>query len=215
VLIGAFNPAIIEPHWLARMELIGGSEADATKPQVISTEVSSFRLSWASFQVLKDRFAAESLDQGHDVHLYNLVDGIFKKLEHTPLRMLGLMRRSHYEMPSIEDWHALGDHFAPKAIWKDILASSGPRSLPGLRTLVVEGNRSTVAKWTRIKIEPSLRMPPGKFGVFIEVHEEYAATTAEDDYESSQHILRTLESEWSSFIREADSMSEKILSLGA
>jgi hypothetical protein len=195
------------------MELIGGAEADAAEVQVVSPEVTAFRLKWVSIQVLSQKLVAESRDRAHDVHLLNLVAGCFARLEHTPIRMLGTFCRGHYELSSEEEWHALGDRFAPKEFWRGVMSSSIRDGTPGMRTLVIEGNRpGSSANWIRVKIEPSLQMSPGKYGIFIELHEEHGVK--EPDHETTSLLIRRLQGEWEPFLRTADEISEKILSSG-
>lgn len=211
VLVGSFNPAIIQPHWLASMDLIRADEADKATIQVISPQVSVFSLSWLTMQVVPEKFIAESLDAAHDQHLPVLVAGIYARLEHTPFSMMGLIWRGHYDLESEDHWHRLGDRLVPKNLWKEVLTSPIREGTPGLRTLVVEGTRPNGrgGKWVRAKIEPSVRI---RNGVYVELHEHYDATERGDDAPSA--LIESLQNEWSGFLAESASIAQRILVWG-
>lgn len=62
VALGSFNPAIFHPVWFARHELIREAEADASKVQVVSPEVTVVEAEWFSLQVTTERFSLETRD---------------------------------------------------------------------------------------------------------------------------------------------------------
>jgi hypothetical protein len=194
------------------MDLIRADEADAAKVDVISPQITSFSLEWAQIQVFPERFAAEATDGAHAVHVQNLVAGTFARLEHTPFSQMGLTWRAHFQMPSEEAWHALGDLLAPKAVWRKILTNTIRDGTPGMRTLVIEGRRKrkSEAEWTRVKVEPSIRMP---HGAYIEIHEEYGKAKATDQHsiEDAQRLLGILRSTWSDFISDAQALAVDVL----
>lgn len=206
VLVGHFNTHIVEPRWLANVKLISVTEADQASVDVVSDQVTSFSIGWAGIQVLQDKFIAEATDSAHYQHLQNLVLGTFRTLEHTPISMMGLIRRSHRSLGSVGDWHALGDRLGPKEPWAGILPGPPPRGVPGLRSIVMEGLRpESEAKWTRVKVEPSTRI---EHGVYFEVHEEYDRRDVETN--SASEVLNLLEESWNTFLTDASRMADKI-----
>lgn len=208
VLVGSFNPAILQPQWLASMDLIRREEADSATLQVISPQVTSFSLPWLALQVLEDRFQVESTDPAHHLHLLQLVEGVFEKLEHTPFSKMGIIRRVHYPLHSEDDWHALGDRLAPKDLWRGIISSPIRKGTPGLRTLVIEGSREgSSAAWMRVKIEPSVRL---RHGVYIEVYEHYDEEKSGAD--AARVLLDVLREDWEAFLRDAESIADGVLS---
>lgn len=211
VLAGSFNPSIVQPNWLAAGDLIRRDEADrATEEgiEVISPQITSFSLDWAKIQVTPERFAAEALSAAQRLEIASLVAGIFGLLEHTPISAMGLHWRAHYKLRSEETWHLLGDKLAPKELWRDVLTSEIRGGAPGLRTLVIEGRReSTSAEWTRIKIEPSVRVD---CGVYIEVHEEFS--DREPRSGAPAVLMDALKDCWEEFLRDSSRMADKVLS---
>lgn len=129
--------------------------------------------------------------------------------------LLGARMRS---MPSavlatnLVQWHALGDRLAPKDLWREVLTSPIREGTPGLRTLVVEGSRqATSARWIRIKIEPSVRLPNG---IYLEAHEHYEEENEqpEEKVKAASVLLNTLRSEWSNFLGDSLRIADQVLS---
>ena len=91
--------------------------------------------------------------------------GIFTILHHTPVKALGINRDFHFAMPSLDEWHGIGNMLAPKELWSGFLKN------PGLRSMLIEGYRAEANDSVlRVKIEPSIVVVPG---VFISVNEEF------------------------------------------
>ena len=190
VLIGSFNPAILHPEWLAARSLIRSEEAEAGKVEIVSRQLTVFRLTWLELQVQDNRFAAHTTDPAHYQTLQELVLGIFNFLEFTPIEQMGMNHHMHFSMEREDDWHKLGDILAPKDVWRDVLPGLRSDGLPGLRTLVMEGRREgSPAKLARIKVEPSVRLVPG---VFFESNEHYEASGTE----STAQLLGALRDCW-------------------
>lgn len=208
VLIGSFNPAIIQPYWLASVDLIRRDEAGSATVDVISQQVTSFSISWLALQVLESRFQAESTDPAHHLHLLNLVEGIFANLDHTPFSKMGILRRAHYQLPSEDEWHTLGDRLAPKELWRSVMSSPIREDTPGLRTITIEGCREgSPAAWMRVKVEPSVKL---SHGVYIEVYEHHDEEESGGD--AARILLGILHDGWERFLRDATSIADGVLS---
>lgn len=171
VLKGDFNPAIFHPSWLAARGLIKEKEADGAEVSAITPEFAVFSVEWFSIEARKDTFAILSSDPSRYLFLSDLVTGIFTYLEFTPLRLMGLNRRMHFRVDSEMRYHELGDMWAPKEAWKDLLIGDRPGGLPGLRSLTMEGKREDCrAQYLRVKVEPSIHVTPG---IYFETNEHY------------------------------------------
>ena len=213
VLLGAFNPAIIQPEWLATTQLISREDAarvaDRNEMEIVSPQVSSFSVGSMSLQVTQDRFTARAADSAAFEHLKNLVVGVFRTLEHTPMSAMGILWRGHYPLGSEENWHALGDALAPKDEWKKVLSSPIREGTPGLRTIIIEGTREqSSAKWIRVRVEPSARV---QHGAYVELHEEYGYEDQEPTAEVAASLIRDLDDVWAGFLRDAGQIAETLL----
>lgn len=165
VLAGSFNPTIFQPQWFARQNLLPQAEADAAKILVLVPQICDFETERFRVQVTTERFAAFSKPDANPVPLRDLVLGTFFILEHTPVTAIGLNRHMHFELGTVEQWHALGDRLVPKEPWRDILKTGRP----GMRTLVIEGmmdgSEDPAGPKLTVKVEPSVQV---KYGAFFE-----------------------------------------------
>jgi len=165
VVLGTFNPPIISPWWLQSQGLLGETEAEEAEDLVVVPQLSQFNLPWLKVQVLQDRFLMLSEDPLEWDRLRDTILGVFTVLRHTPVAAVGINVAYHYRLPSNAAWHELGDTLVPKEPWDGL-------SLPGLRSLTIEGARPDV--WlghVRVRVEPSEAVPNG---LFVEHNDHYA-----------------------------------------
>jgi len=136
VLVGSFNPAIFHPEWLARHNLIPVDDLEGAKVEIVHQDISKFFLDWLGIDVLRNKFIARTNDPSKFDPLRDLVISIFKILDHTPVKQLGMNLIIDYEIFTEDNWHKIGDVLAPKNIW----AKSLPERI-GLKTLTVHSPR--------------------------------------------------------------------------
>jgi len=136
VLVGSFNPAIFHPEWLARHNLIPSDDLKGQKVEIVHQDISKFSLEWLGIDVLRNKFIARTNDSSKFVPLRDLVISIFKILDHTPVKQLGMNLIVDYEITNQDDWHKIGDVLAPKDIWAKCL----PERI-GLKSLTVQSPR--------------------------------------------------------------------------
>src|SRR5262245_12438798 len=101
VLIGKFNPVIINPNWLAGKELINDLEAkEATESGNFIThpEVSQFGLSYFNVQVMQERYVITSMQEGFFDKICELTISIFSFLPETPIIQMGINTVYHYKL---------------------------------------------------------------------------------------------------------------------
>ena len=173
VLLGSFNPAILQPQWLAKQSLIRPEEAkhaEGEKNFVVTRDLAVIRLGWLDLQVLPDRFTATTSDPSHFETLLECVSGIFQFLEFTPVTAMGVNCGLHWELSDSETWPALEEAVAPKDMWQELL--SGPHNGPlQLTSLSLRGERDgSPAEYVNVKVEPSARVPQG---LFLHTNEHY------------------------------------------
>lgn len=205
VLVGSFNPAIFQPEWFVRQNLLSETEAGAAKINAVVPQICDFETGRFQIQVTTDRFAAVSKADANPAPLRDLVLGTFFILEHTPVTAVGLNRQMHFAIGSEEDWHRLGDTLAPKDGWYKILPGR-----PGMRSLTIQTQmhegRPEDPKLT-IKVEPSLQV---KFGVYFETNEHYAAPKGDMKF-----VLDTLRGRWEESYNYAAKIADHILDWGS
>jgi hypothetical protein len=109
-------------------------------------------------------------------------------------------------MANADEWHKLGDHYAPKESWQ-ALFDEEPRV--GLLTLTVTGHRkASKSDRTQITIEPSTKIK--QWGVFINVHQHYELEGTEDAQRSSRLLSEVISESWDDFLKYRDNACEHI-----
>lgn len=171
MLRGQFNPAIITPGWLLAQGLLGPKETLDVRSQVILTQLSQFHISWLQCQVTEDQLGLWTDEPAEFERLRDVAVGILNTLSHTPVSVLGINRDFHFQMPSWEDWHAVGDELVPKAFWEGVL------HLPGTLSVVVQGVRTdSYAGRVTVTVQPSRR---ASAGVYVGVNDHYVLESIE------------------------------------
>lgn len=205
VVLGAFNPAIIQPWWLAKLDLISDSEAKASQTQAITREISLFETGWFKLQCLEDRLQVETTDEGRFPDVRDLAVNICRVLEHTPIHAFGFNSSVHVMMANIETWHNFGNECTPKQLWEKYLKK------PGMRTLVIEGARKdSAAAYAQIKVEPSRQI---ENGVLIHFNEHYRLDKIESPFDRIREFVRLGEGVFLEFQNYADEVAKDIMSL--
>lgn len=171
VLRGSFNPAIFQPRWFIRQDMLSEEAAEAADIQVVSPQVTAFAVNDIDIQVTHDRFVAATGDASLYEVMRDLVVGAFTLLKHTPLTMMGLNTTAHLQCTSKERWDQFGHTIAPKETWDDLLVK------PGTRTLVLQGVRPDERPgYVLLKVEPSSQVHPG---VFVDVNDHFESGSDE------------------------------------
>jgi len=123
VLRGAFNPAIIQPRWLASEGLLHSEEAKAAEIGIIHPEIAQFKTDWLKVTVRRDHFQALTENEAYYESLRDTVIGVFSLLRHTPLKALGINQELHYGLSSHNDLVDVTDTLAPNKHWQIYLSS--------------------------------------------------------------------------------------------
>src|SRR2546427_8310312 len=138
VLIGKFNPVIINPNWLLGKELINDLEAkEATEAEnfIMHPEVSQFSLAYCSVQIMQEKYIITSTQEGYFDKLCELTMAIFNFLRETPITQMGINTIHHYRLNDAEEWRIFGDNLSPKEMWRPFTKN------PGLKRMEVMSQR--------------------------------------------------------------------------
>lgn len=129
VVIGSFNPGIFHPYWFEKQGLLPETETNNAIIEVVSNSLAIFTMSWVRIEVLSDKFVARTTDESKFGPLKDLVLGIFRLLEFTPVTQLGLNRDMQFKLPDENTWHTIGHTLVPKNIWGNYLKNTGMKLL--------------------------------------------------------------------------------------
>jgi hypothetical protein len=203
VALGSFNPAIFQPFWFSRNNLIREEEAQDAKVEIVHKQATVFGTEWFSLQVMPERFSLDTSDPTKSLPLRDLAVGTFKILEHTPVEAFGFNSYKHFRMPSMDEWHAFGHHYAPKESWTGILTD------PGMKSLTILGKRENRTEPVQVTIEPSVKVHPG---VFFQVNQHFAFKEKKDAVEDHMQVfLKELQNSWPDFLSYSDRVSQHLL----
>ena len=141
VLLGNFNPAIFNPDWLARQEILSPSEVDMAKVEIIHADIAQFKTPGLDWEIIQERFTIHSSAEPF-VRLADIVPEIFPvKLPHTPLHALGINFQVHFRVRDAAQWMSFGRQLAPLGPWGDwgeTLESVSAKKAGGLVSLTMQ-----------------------------------------------------------------------------
>ncbi|MBN2497432.1 MAG: hypothetical protein JXR96_22765 [Deltaproteobacteria bacterium] len=206
VLVGAFNPAIFQPSWFAVHNLIlsdenkipSGIKLGVVHPQFVDFSTENFQI-----QVMQQRMWAATGDVSFYDSLRDLMYGTFTLLSHTPIIKMGINREFHFQMPSEDEWNAVGDRLVPKDGWKRVLER------PGMESITIQGARTDGRLgFVRVRVEPSRHVQP--FGVFVEVNDHYEVTDPET-VEGCRELVDTMVDVWSESLERAEQIARTMV----
>lgn len=202
VLLGSFNPAIFQPRWLGRQNLVAEGEAEEATVEVIHPDRASFEIgSWLKVQVFHDRFEA-STSAARALPLRDFVVGLFETLEHTPVNVVGLNRLMHFRMESQKARDAIGYHLAPPTAW--------PTKLHDSKMVTVRMQAQRPEGALTITVEPSFTIRD--VGVFVGANEQFSVPIPERD--GAVRALELLQTHFDASVHSARELAEEIVRSG-
>jgi hypothetical protein len=206
VVVGDFNPVIIQPFWLANKKLIREQEAQTAKVEIIHQEIVRYSLDWVNIEITKDKFTLSSKQEPFFEPLKDLAISIFSILAETPVRAIGLNHLKHFSIPDKTKHYQFGNVLAPLSNFKD--SFEDPR-LFNLE-IIEQPRRDDYKGIIRTRIYPSdvkLQLP---FGVAIDVNDHY--DIGSEKYNSANEMVKILSSQWASSIKKSEEIVENIWS---
>lgn len=211
VLVGSFNPRIFHPGWFEGQQLIGPREAQAAAESddlIVTTQFSRFVADWLLCTVFPEKLELSTLKADAVESLRDVAQGALGILEHTPVQAFGLNRNVHYQLPTEEGWHRLGDTLVPKEFWSSVLPGH-----VGMQSLSVLGEPRTDPKGQiRVTTEPSVEFHPG---VYISINDHYIVPPQDDrDRSDSLWAADMLGKVWSDSLGAMQQIVERIVKLG-
>jgi len=198
VLIGDFNPAIVQPFWLANRKLIREQEAQNAKIDIVHNEISKFSIGWASIEVTRDRFEIKTSQAPYFEPLRDLVVEIFKILKETPLKSFGLNHLKYFDLRDKEHHYNFGDKLAPLNNWNQNL--NDPR-LFNLEIVEIQRKDGKKGQY-RIRVQPPDIQLSTNFGVLININDHLDLET--------ENIITKFSENWDLSFKRAEDVSESI-----
>jgi hypothetical protein len=166
VFIGEFVPQLVQPSWLARLDLLPASEADAANVAVISNEVTEFAADWLNVQATRQRVQLQTTLSHSFIALNDIGRGIIASMPLARVMGMGINYDAHFKLDSERIWHSVGHRLAPKELWNTVTKE------PGLNTLIIEGMRRDDHQGKyHYRVGPSPLASP--YGLLASVNDHY------------------------------------------
>ncbi|MDR3469811.1 MAG: hypothetical protein P4M07_28105 [Xanthobacteraceae bacterium] len=192
VLIGKFNPAIIQPGWLAKHGIVGETEALNARVGLIHPDISTINLAHVDVVVEPDKCTI----QGKGIHFDVVRDFVLKTfgefLFHTPISAMGINFVVHFDCGSFKAREEFALRLAPREPWgewsKDLegpaegVGHGGLTSISMTQNMRPDGRKGSV----QVRLEPSSRIPNS--GVFMLVNDHYALDEGTDSAQAMEVV---------------------------
>jgi hypothetical protein len=204
VVIGAFNPPIFQPAWLAAEGLIRPGDGEAAEVEIVHPEVTVFETEWMRCQVTRERFSMATQRESHYEPLRDLVASVFRLLRHTPTRVCGINHTEQLRFDNRDEFDALGWSLVPATNWEGVL------DRPGVARLDEVGQRDDDrAGYVRAQLEQPL---DGTLEMTAQVndHIEFSPTPTQ---ESTAELSELLLNDWGRISARATAIHQRIKEL--
>jgi len=199
VVIGDFNPVIIQPFWLVSKKLIKEEEATNAQVQLIHNELVQFHIGdWLYVQVTRERFELQTAQEPYFDAVRDLVLSIFSYLKETPVRAFGINHTRHYTVDE-KQYHDLGDKIVPLSNWNNLFKNPKVLNVEILQ----KGEPNRPNGEVRLRIQPSDRMKNTPFAFMTDINDHTIVTDA-------RLLVILLKENWQSSFRLADNTEETV-----
>lgn len=215
VLLGKFNPAIIQPGWLAKHGIIGESEALNAIVDVIHPEVTALHLAHVELTFQPEQCVVTSKGIHFDVIRDFILKTFGEFLFHTPIRALGINFIVHFDCGSFEAREEFALELAPRApwgAWGDQIqgAIDGPGH-GGLNSIAMKQSTRPDGRegYLVVTLQPSVRVPGGR-GIFMMINDHYSFEQAEE--KDSSLAMEVLELGWEKSLQYSQFIINSVMS---
>jgi hypothetical protein len=200
VLVGALNPAIFQPAWLAAQKLISEGEAREAKVNIISPQAADITFLDFGLQVLQNRLTLRTIDISKAAKISDLIVGLLTSLPHTPITASGVNHSLHVPVGTEKVCHKIGDLLAPKEpVWESLYEK------PGMLSVSIQSVRSGENPFhINVTVQPSGLIP---YGMYVGSNFEFKATR---EVGSAFEVIEFIRTNWDEATKEARRVAERI-----
>lgn len=202
VVVGSFNPAIIQPFWLAQKKLIREQEAQTAKIEMIHGEITRFKLEWCEFDIINDRFEIKSTQQHMFGVMKDLIISIFNILKETPVRAYGINHILYYTIPDNERYYELGNRLGSLTNWHGLLEDPRLYSFDIGEVKRQDGKKGTY----RVRLGPTDIPLPAPYGIMIAINDHYELT----EINSAKEFVTSIADSFDSSTQRSKNLPEKL-----
>lgn len=190
VALGSFNPAIIQPYWLAQKKLIREQEAQNAKIGMIHTGITRYKLEWCEFDIINDRFAIKTSQENHFIPMKDLMVSIFKILKETPVKAYGINHSLYYAIPDSDRYYRLGEKLGALDLWKGVMDDPRMFFLDVGEQKRKDGQKGSF----RMRISPSDMPLTTPYGIMVNINDHHDMQEGENANEFATSLSASFES---------------------
>ncbi len=201
VLIGAFEPAVLQPDWFATQGLISHEETYVAEIQMNRQDSVAFTTDLFEVKAKRDQLLVGTTHGPSFQRLTDVVSGVLALLQ-PDISKVGINRDTHFALPTVEAWREIARRLAPPDSWDLLLPN------PGMRSLAIQGSRPDRQPGAvLVRVEPSVRVRPG---IYVQVNDHFEvseAPSAEGRGEAARIVVET----WERSMTQAETICRHLL----
>ncbi len=200
VLMGAFEPWVLQPEWFATQGLFTQAEASGTNVQENTDDRVAFKTDVFDVTAKRGHLLIGTTRPRSLLRLKEVVSGMLALLQPNITR-LGINRGTHFRLPSVEAWREIAQRLAPCQDW-------GLLPDVTMRELTVQGSRLDGRPGSVIvKVEPSVQVGPG---VYIQVNDQFEVANR-PSAEGCTAAERIITESWGRSMNQAEAICRHVL----
>jgi hypothetical protein len=192
VVVGQFNPAIVQPAWLISKGWIGETEGNNARNLIVHSEIARMDFDSFGVEVTQERFLLKATQEPFFPLLRDLAVNIFERLKETPIKAVGINSVMHYKFEN----QANRDEFAwfvhPRTTWQKVL--NDPRIW---KAEMVEKRMNGRTGHLRVGMEVSELLKDNGCKFTLNDHYEISQST----HDSTKELVLVLKEEWEKSIQ--------------
>ncbi|HEX2064365.1 MAG TPA: PH domain-containing protein [Acidimicrobiales bacterium] len=200
-LVGAFNPAVLQPDWFASQGLISHEEAYVANIQTSHRDRLVFTTDTFDLKASTEQLVIGSTNPPAFGRLGDIVRTVLEEVR-PPIGKLGLNNDVHFRLPSADSWEQIAQRLAPAGSWNGLLPQ------PRMRSLQFQGERSDGRPGAVfVRVEPSIRVRPG---AYIQVNDHYEIANPGSP-RGTEDAARIVSESWSRSFSHSEAISHQVL----
>lgn len=170
VLVGAFNPAMFQPEWFKRNDILSPEDVDLARDEtfsnsiIVTPQLTIFKTSQLNIKIDQNRFEVVA-DKEPFISVIDFTTKTFENLGGFMLKAFGFNYSAHYKVKDVATLHAIGDKLAPKECWSTLLGDecTGIDRTSGLMAIQMQKRKSDNTGQYTVILQPSHFVQPGIF----------------------------------------------------
>ena len=200
VVIGTFEPPVLQPDWFATQGLISHEETYMANVQMNRQDSVAFTTDRFEVKAKRDQLFVGTTHGPSFPRLTDIVTGVLALLQ-PDVSKLGINRDTHFALASVEAWRDIAQRLAPPTNW-DLVPN------PGMRSLAIQGSRPDREPGAvLVRVEPSVRVRPG---IYIQVNDHFEVSEP-PSAEGRAEAARIVSESWDRSMTQAETICRHLL----